>query len=450
MKRNGHVLALVALLVSACGGDTQLPEPTGRASIRAINAIAGSSEVSFLIEERPIANISFQNGSNTDRYDDFTYIFNFEVLFAGDATVTRFASREIDFTPDADYTLLLSGSVAAPTITLWESTERTFDSGATIFQARFAHTANTWGPIDVYFAPEGTAPVPGEQAATLAVGEISEPLDFEGGDYVVTVTVPRNPGENIDPADILYTSSPATVTALSEIIVTTFDGDANDVAPAVVRGLLDTGTAVNFPDPSFPGTVQFLHSALDLGSADIYDDEALTSQVVSDHQFMQLTADIPADTGNNTFRYTPAGSTAAVNVEATVATTTGRHRRVVAYGTGGTYENTNFVPDRAPVETAVKINTFHASDNFDLLSIFAVEPGASIDGELPFRLGLSRALVANPVLLAPGEYDLIVVETGESDILAGPLTVDVELGDVLDLVIFDTADPAVLDLRLLD
>ena len=256
IKRNGYLLALAALLVvSACGGDTKLPNPTGKANVRAINAIPGSPDITFLIEERVIGNIAYQSASSSNRYDDFSYTFNFEVLYQGDDEVTRFASQQIDFVADADYTMLLTGTIAAPTVTVFEGADRVFDAGATVFQTRFAHASTTWGTIDVYFAPDGTAPVPGEQVATLSHGEISGAMDFEGGEYVVTITTPKNPGEVIDPADILYTSSPSSVPTQSQMIVTAFDGDANDIAPVIVRGLLGGGGIVRMSDPSYPATV---------------------------------------------------------------------------------------------------------------------------------------------------------------------------------------------------
>ena len=453
IKQNGHLLALAALLVvSACGGDTKLPNPTGKASVRAINAIPGSPEVSFLIEERNLGSVGYKNVTPTQRYDDFSYTFNFEVVYAGDDEATRFASQQIDFTAGADYTLLLTGSLTAPAISVFESVEREFDAGATVFQARFAHSTTNaaWGAVDVYFAPDGTAPVPGEQVATLAFGEVSAPVDFESGDYVVIYTVPKNPGETIDPADILYTSTVVPFPAQSQIIVTPFDGDANDTAPVVVRALLGGGSNVRMDDPSFPGTVHFLHSSIDLGASDIYDDESLTSQVVSNHVFMDVTPDIDVPVpGDITYSYTPTGSTAAVTLEAVVEVVTGLNLRVVALGSAGTYSRAAYVNDRAPVATAVKLNTFHASDNYGFLSFYAVEPGEDIDGEFPFRASLARSIPTPPALLAAGTYDIYVTETGETDILAGPLQIDVQLGDVLDVVVFDTADPAVLEMRLL-
>ena len=164
---------------------------------------------------------------------------------------------------------------------------------------------------------------------------------------------------------------------------------------------------------------------------------------------MDVTADIPVVPGEITFSYTPTGSTASVSLEAAVEPGSGENMRIVAIGSGGTYNRLTYISDRAPVETAVKINTFHASDNYGFLALYAVDPGETIEDAFPFRAGLARAIPTAPATLAAGMYDIYVTENGQTDILAGPLQIDVQLGDVLDIVIFDTADPAVMEIRLL-
>jgi hypothetical protein len=52
--------------------------------------------------------------------------------------------------------------------------------------------------------------------------------------------------------------------------------------------------------------------------------------------------------------------------------------------------------------------------------------------------------------IAAGSYDIYVTDFGDKTVLAGPVSVDVVRGDVLDLFVFDTVDPSVLDLQRLN
>ena len=443
MKRTVLLLVLATgLLLGACGSESKLPVATGKASITAINAIHGSPSMNFLIEELLIGTVAYKGTTSTASYDDLDYTFNFDVFFAGDTALTRIASQHIDFIADQHYTILASGTVTAPTLTVWEIPQRIFVDTDTVFQARFSHTSNSLSAIaiDVYFALDGVAPVLGEEAATLNFGEISGTLDFEAGDYVVTIT------SSGDPADILFTSSPAAILARTDMIVTPFDGDANNTSPLVVRGLSVLGGTMPFHDPLASSTVQFLHTAREMGTTDVYDDAALSSQILANHAYRDLTADAPIAVGSYEYFYTPAGDTTVVSLDTTFTVAEGFHYRVTAVGTGGVYSTTNTILDRRSIDTAARLFYFPSSNNFDFTDLYVVEAGTTIDGQTPFRTGATSKIPLPSLEMAPGSYDVYITEFRETLILAGPFPLAVALGDVVDMVVFDTDDPAVLEI----
>ncbi len=444
MKQTALLLALSAnLLLGACGGESKLPVATGKGQITAINAIYGSPALNFLIEERPLGIVAYKGTLAAASYDDLEYTFNFEILVAGDLQLTRIASQNIDVLVDQHYTLLASGTLAAPTLTVWETPVRSFGAADTVFQTRFAHTSDSMGNIDVYFALDGVAPVQGEQVATLAFGEISAPLDFESAEYVVTLTSAG------DDTDILYQSSASFVLQRTNMIVSPFDGDENDTAPIVVRALNIAGGAATFLDPSYPSTLEFLHGAWDLGSSDVYDDEALTSEILSDHTFRQLTPAMDIAAGDYDFFYTPFGDTMTVSLQTALSVPNGQHFRVVATGTGGTYSTINLGLNRRSLNTAVKLNFLSTSSNYDFLDLYVVEADATIEGTLAFRTGIISRQPNAPYQMVAGSFDLYLTRFIEREIIAGPFRLDVALGDVVDLVVYDTDDTAFLEFELL-
>jgi len=433
-------LLAAGLVLGACSDGSSLPDPTGKASITAINAIPGSPDINFLIEERGIGSISYQSASAGASYDDLDYTFNFEAFFAGNTQFTRIASRHIDFVKDMHYTLLASGNLNKPDITLWETPERDFDGTETVFQVRFAHASAQLGAIDIYFAADGVAPVLGEQAATVSFGEISAPIDYEAGEYVVTVTASG------DETAILHQSFPSTLLAGSELIILPFDPDENDNSPLVVRGLSHLGGAITFSDPQFPATVQYLNAAREMGTTNIYDDELLTSQVLSDHEFRQLTVPVEISEGVYDYFYEPVSDPGMTTLS--TAFTAGRdgNYRVVAIGSGGTYSTTNFLVDRRSELTSARMNIFNSTTNFDFTDIYIVDRDATIDETIPFRRGLISRAPGSALDVLPGSYDLYMTDFQGTEPIAGPFPLDLEFGDVIDLVVFDTDDPAVLEI----
>jgi len=443
MKRTALLLALTSgLLLGACGGESKLPVATGKASIAAINAIYGSPDINFLIEERTIGQVSYQQTTTRANYDDLEYTFNFDIFFAGDLALTRIASQHIDFVVDQNYTILASGTIAAPVLTVWDVPKRTFTDTDTVFQTRFSHTSNSLSAIaiDVYFALDGVVPALGEEVATLNFGELSDALDFEGGDYVVTITTSG------DPTDILFKSSPTTISARTNIVVTPFDGDANNTSPLVVRGLGAQGGTIPFHDPLASSTVQFLHTAKEMGTTDVYDDAALTSPVLASHTYRDLTADAPIAVGDHEYFYTPAGDTTIVSLDTNLAIVEGFHHRVTAIGTGGDYSTVNTILDRRSINTAAKLLYFQSSNNFDFTDLYIVEAGTTIDDQSPFRAGTISKVPNASVALVPGSYDIYITQFLDKVILAGPFPLDVALGDVVDMVVYDTDATDVLDI----
>jgi len=432
-------LCAIALLVGACSSDSSLPEASGKASIRAINAISTSPEFDFFIQERFLGQIAYKQSSITARYDDLEYTFNFDVLYAGATSRTRFASQFIDVEVGKDYSLLVSGSLASPTVTVWVGDEASFEDDDTVFEARFAHATASQGALDYYFANPGVAPVPGEQVATLAFGEVTAAVNLPADDYVLTITIAG------DPAAVVYTSDTVSIAALGAYIFTSFDGDAGNNAPIFVTAINATGPSFGMPDQGFPPSVEFVNASMDLGTSDIYDDEPLTSLRVADHAYLDVSSELSVATGANTFYYTPAGDTTVVTLQSTLSTLRGLRYRIIASGAAGDLTTTAVIPDLVPLETEAKLLTFQASNNFEFLDIYVVEAGESIDEVLPRRLGISAGLPALPIRLAAGSYDIHVTETGEKVTLAGPYRIDVAVGDIVDMIIVDTVDPAVLD-----
>ena len=220
-----------SLLLGACVNESSLPVATGKASVRAINASEASPEIVFLIEERALGQISYNSMSSLQVYDDLAYTFNFDIRYAAESGTHRNASQAISFVADQDYTLLISGTLANASITVWETALRTFDSDATVFQANFAHASSLLGTVDYYFAAPGIDPVMGAAVATLSFGEAAPPADFETGDYVMIITTAGDPG------DVLYTSIQTNFGIASVVTILPFDGDADDNAPVLVRAM---------------------------------------------------------------------------------------------------------------------------------------------------------------------------------------------------------------------
>ena len=447
MKQTALLPALAAaFILGACGDGTSLPTATGKADIRAINAIKTAPEVGFLIEERVLGSIDFRQISSLNEYDDLDYNFNFDVFFLGDATATRIATQHIDIVADMDYILLLSGTLSNATITVWETAKRTFDGTETVFEARFAHISDSLGSIDYYFAAPGVAPVLGEEAGTLSFGDVLTSIDYTAGDFVLTVTTSG------DPSDVLYQSDTSTFLAATQYLITTFDGGANTNAPIIGRvfslGAGSVTGSATLADINYPATVEFVNGSLAMGTVDICEDVLLTSLIVDDHPYMGMSAELNLAVGDNPVYYTPFDGMSPVLIETTINFFTGIRGRVVSYGPIDALSVRIYFPDRRPLESQAKLQFYDAAINYEFVNIYLVEPDEILEDQFPI-VTVATGTSSPTIPLLAGSYDLYMRDFGGTVNIAGPIRLDVVLDDVVSAMIFDTIDPSVLELQFL-
>ena len=441
MKRTLLLVACLAAL-TACSSDSSLPNPTGKGAVRMINAVPGSPPVSFLIEERFLSSVDYKGSSSPVLYDDFSYTFNFRIAEPGATSATRIGSRTITVEKDRDHIFMLSGDVANPDITVWDGDIRTFDAADTVFEARFSHGGTALGDIDIYLDPAGTVPGTNPPAASLSLGQISAPIDYENGDYVLTVTAAN------DVNTVYFATGDTNLPARFAHVVTVFDGDANDTGTVAVRSMTSSGNSLVFDDISNPPTVRFIHTAFDVGAVDVYDDEQLTNLVAANVPFRGATSDLDSTADVTTYYFTPAGSTAQILFDQEIPAQTPAtlsNVYIVDLSTG--LAAVQLVPDRAPHTTSAKLSIYHGAANYSRFDAYLVERGAELTDESRLILfGVAFSRLSLVVELLEGSYDLYLTDNGTRDAISPAFPIDLVNGSVFELIAVDTVDTAVIEL----
>ncbi|NNC76861.1 MAG: DUF4397 domain-containing protein [Woeseiaceae bacterium] len=443
MKRIITIASLL-FIIGACAEDSSLPNPTGKGTVRGINAVKGSPDISFLIEERLIESLPYKSISGSTRWDDFQYVFNFDTQILGESSLRRIASITQKVDPSRDYTFVASGSLTSPTVSVWETDERTFDDTDTVFEVQLGHAAESLGAVDVYLAADGVVPVVGEERGTLNFGEILDAADFESAEFVLTITAAG------DPATVLYQSDSVIYGERGAFIVSLLDGDETDLAPYTVRRFNKNGGGISaLPDVRFPPTVRFIQASIDLAPADVYDDEMLTSQILSDHRFGDVSPEIEVAIGTTDLTYTPVGSTGSTLFEGSLPTSAGSKFNFIVLGDDGAQTAASYVPLRRSVSTSARLQFVHAAFNHDLLDLYIVTPGTPIDDDVSPSQNLAFGFRSGTILLDAGTREFYVTTRGEKTIVAGPFELTVALGDVVEAIVLDTVDPATAEIRVI-
>ncbi len=447
MKRIFLFLACTgALALAACTSESNLPDPTGKGRIRAVNAIPGSPDIQFLIEERILGVTGYKEATTPTRFDDFEYSFNFDVALPGETQSTRVASVLHKVEANRDHVFLLTGDPLSPNVAIISADERQFAEGETVFEMRFAHAiaSRDAQDVDVYLDETVDPPVVANRVATLSYGEISAGQDFEQGEYIITITAAG------DPNTVYYSSFSSIYAPGQTQLAVAFDGDANNTGAVLTNVISNTGVQRRLPDPSFPPTVRFVHTSLPLPAVDIYDDDMLTNRIVTNLAHGEATADIAVSGESETYQWTPTGSTATVLLQGGYVAQPGSHNNIAVVGATDEWVYFSYLPDRAPVSVHAKLSVLQTSLDNDLVDVYLLAAGETIgEDDRPLLRSQFTPDLSAPLPIASDSYDLFVTVAGEQTPIAGPLRIDAADGDIVDVMILDSSDPAVPALAIL-
>jgi hypothetical protein len=445
MKRTLLLIAcLGALTVAACTSDSSLPTPSGKGSIRALNAILASPDIGFLIEERSLGLLGYNQSTTQTRFDDFEYNFNFEVFLPGSLDRDRVATFAHKLEADRNDIFVLTGNPLSPTISVWSTPAREWTETDTVLEIRFAHVIVAEDDIDIYLDEAVTPAVAANKVATLSYGQISEVSDVAEGTYTVTITV----AGDIDA--VLYQSGNVNLFPRSTQVVAAMAGDENDASPIVINVMSDVSNDRIFPDGSAEQTVRFFHTARALQATDIFDDDMLTNLKFSNLEYGNASGDVAVSNEAETYYYTPTGSTATILHEATNQTPLGRHSNLYVVGPADDYDSYAFLPDRASVSVYAKVQFFNAALDTGTVDVYIkVADDPLVDEDRPVILALRYPSPSPIQALATGSYDIYITPFPEKTLLADPLRLDVVNGEIVDLILLDTDTPGVIEPKVM-
>ena len=437
-------ILLAVLAVSACT-ESSRPVPTGKGSIRGINAIVESPEVNFLIEERSLSSLDYKQGTGFFDYDNLEYTFNFDSFPFSDQAARRLASMSIDVIADTTYTLVLTGTLSNPSIMMWEVPEPNFDGTETFFEMDFVHLSPQTGEVDIYFSPTDTAPVLGNEIATLQYGDRIPYQPFESTSYEIIVTAPD------DPNTVLFKSFSIPTSPSSRVTTAIFDVDPSITSPLAVALINNNGAATTLADVDHPPQLRMLHAAFGTQGTDGFYDSDFDSIVFADIEFGELSSYADFPNSSVTLNLTAVGDPATLVFEDTALVPPNGLGTVVFVGTPDSLEFKPLQDDARPLASYPVARITNAARSFDRIDLYILEPGTPIEEDtLPTLINFTPNFDTGFVPLLPGASELTLTAFGDKTPISTPLLLDAATGDVFDIIILDTADPSSLETRIFD
>ncbi len=445
--RNLKTSCAALLILAAIGGcaETSRVEATGKGTIRGVNGIVTAPELSFKIEEAPIGNAKFKQAAGFSPFDDLSYDFNFDVILPGETDPTRLASQFIDVVADTEYTIVIGGTVAVPTITMWEEPERDWADGVTSFEADFVHLSPALGEVDVYFAPLGSVPLQGEAVGTLNYGDRVPYQEFPEGNRELFITL------RDDPDNYLYRSQTVASTPATRATYAIFDPDPTITANIAVSIFGDSGSSSSLPDVGSRPEFRLLHAAFGTGNVDAYLNNDFGTIVFANTAFGDITTYNEVEPVSMPLTLTDVGNPGAPVHEEDIAIGGNTKHTVFLTGAPGSLSLVDFRDDARPFETSPQVRLSNMSVNSSGINIYMQPPGTVIEATTPIRFpGLPSLASTGYMTPTAGMYEITI--TGVTDVapIGAPITIDIVNGDIVEIAILDTVDPALVESFIFD
>jgi hypothetical protein len=445
-RRLGAAVAVTVLLVLGAGcSESKFDQATGKGWIRGINSIVDSPELFFVIAEQAEGGVNFRATQGFNEWDDLSYNFSFDLFRQGQDEPDRLVTQLVDVEPDIEYSLALIGSLDEPELLMWEVPEREWDGTEAIFEVDFVHLSPQTGQLDVYYAPEGTAPVPGNEIGTLSYGERLPYREFDQGDYVLVLTAPG------DPATVILESAPIAVNPAERITVAFFDPDSTITSAVGVNIITRDGTAVPLGDVNALPKARMLHAAFGTTAFDGYINNDLSAAAFPDVEFGELTPYVDMTELEAPLTITSAGDPDTVLLEDTIQSVTDTLRTVVFFGPADAWLTRTLADSSRPIATSPQFRISNFSANIAAVDVFDVATGSTPEEVvLPRFFNLQSGSSTNFSFGFLEPRDLIVTLPGETEPVAAPLTLDLVGGQLLEIMVVDTVDPAVVELVIFE
>jgi len=442
-KANSAIVLALAFLLGC--SDTARVEATGKGRIRGINSIADAPELNFLIEERSIDTAFFKEAAGFAEYDDLTYNFNFDGFLTSGGDVTRIATQPLDVRADTEYTIVLSGSVTSPTTTVWEDPEREFTDTETVFEADFYHLASNLGEVDVYFAETGTAPVIGGAIGSLSFGERIPYREFQDGQFELLITAKDDLGV------VLLQSGDISAAAATRVSVGLFDAEPSITANIGAALITADGTSIALPDVNSPSRFRLFHAAFGTGNIDGFVNSDFATAVFPNVAFGEVSAYFDTLVFPLLTSITAAGNSGALILEQEIGLGPNASKSIALAGDAANPVLRELNDNARPLATIPQLRLTSFSVNAGPVDIYLVEPGTTITADsIPVFFNLPFLLDTGFVGPDGGTFEMLVAASGSQIPISAPLAVDLQNGGVLDVAIIDTADPTVVELRIIN
>jgi hypothetical protein len=186
-------------------------------------------------------------------------------------------------------------------------------------------------------------------------------------------------------------------------------------------------------------------------NVDFYFDDDFGNRIFADVAFGELTTYTGVSDADTKVTLTATGNTGAILHENGIVIPPGSKQTIVLAGDPATLFFNQLKDEPRPLAVGAALRVANFAINNDFTKAYLLEPGTEINAftEALFG-GLSSQADTGYFSFEQGPFEMTITDFNDIVPIAPPVTLDLAVGEILEIAILDTVDPAVFELTVYD
>jgi hypothetical protein len=432
-------ILLAALTLIGCDSGRQAPAKT---RVHVVNAAPSFAQLSYRREQTDSRDALAFKAVAAHDYDADTYDFNvYELQEATQTVLTKWTWAK-ELVADKQYTFVLAEAAGQVSPQIVEYPAKFANSTDT--QMAVVHAGETLPAMDVYVQPTGAGIAGATPRGTVSfLGQVA-PKTFASGDYEITLTAAG------DPNNVLFASSAVNLAAgITNVFVIADEHGQGTATMSIVAAQDSSFVLYSTNATSGLRTINF---ANDGGARDFAINHEYAPPLFPGVPYGTVTnyATVPVN-ASLPITVTPVGNPGVIELDSQLSAAAGALNTVMFAGPAGTLVPQIVSDDRRRITNEAKLRFFNAANQFTTVTEMVLVPPTVTDQT---TVAPATALVAPAVTdylyATPGEYNLVLRETGTNTVRAGPIHVNLVSGGIYGIMALNGPDTATASVVFID
>ena len=406
-------MAAACTVIAGCGGGSG-GGFVESGTLRFVNAVPDSLPLDVFVQNTAFARVGYGFAQSPTPIAALNLRLDVRFTDSAGTANSVLQAGAVQVNANRDTTVFIAGELADADILVVRNELADIPAGEAEF--RFVHVGTRRNDVELFLTAPNDDLAGAMPRATLDFRETSDLLRVPAGMYRIRARAVGAP-------DILFDSGAFNLADQSRRIFAVIDYFGPGDSPLRVIRIDNVGAGV-FAAEAFPSSARLANFVADTTTVDGSLDDGVAPTAIDDVPFPSVTD--PVVLAATSYDVTVIADNDPGNMvyQANQSLVSGESHTLVLAGTAANAIRARWVRDQTrPIASEASLDVVHAAPAEDSVDFYLVEVGAGVSGNTPLFRALPP-LASAELQITPGSYDVLFTRATTTDVVAGPVTVD--------------------------